>query len=36
MPPPRKSSREAVDDKQREKIQQKPEMDEKDETSYQD
>jgi hypothetical protein len=35
-PEPRKSSSEAVEDKQREKIQSKPEMDEKDETSFQD
>jgi hypothetical protein len=35
-PPPRKSGQEAANEKQREKIQSKPEMDEKDETSFQD
>jgi hypothetical protein len=34
--PPKKSAREALEDRQREKVQQKPEMDEKDDTSFQD
>ena len=34
--PPKKSAREAFEERQREKVQQKPEMDEKDETSFQD
>jgi len=34
--PPKKSARESFEERQREKVQQKPEMDEKDETSFQD